>query len=182
MKGIVFTEFLEMVEQTFSPELADRLLDQTELSSGGAYTAVGTYSHQELVALVTQLSEFTQMSVSALIQAFGEHLFGRFALGYPHFFANIHNATDFLVSIENVIHVEVHKLYPDAELPRFTVEARTADRLVLIYSSPRGFGDLALGLIRACVAYYKENWRIQRTDLSGPTQVRFTLERGDGKQ
>ncbi len=182
MKGVVFTEFLEMVEQTFSPQLADKLLDETELGSGGAYTAVGTYSHEELVALVIKLSEFTQIPTSVLIQTFGEHLFGRFAVGYPHFFAHIHSATDFLVSIENVIHVEVHKLYPDAQLPRFTVEERTPDRLVLIYSSPRGFGDLALGLIRACVAYYKENWRIQRMDLSGPTQVRFILERDDGKQ
>ena len=35
MKGIVFTEFLEMVEDKFSPELADRIIEGAELPSGG---------------------------------------------------------------------------------------------------------------------------------------------------
>jgi len=41
MKGIVFTEFLEMVENKFSPELADRIIEGAEVPSGGVYTAVG---------------------------------------------------------------------------------------------------------------------------------------------
>jgi hypothetical protein len=51
MKGIVFTEFIEMVEQRFGYEIVDELLTETELPSGGAYTAIGTYSHHEIVAI-----------------------------------------------------------------------------------------------------------------------------------
>jgi len=43
MKGIIFTEFLEMVEDRFSPEIADRIIEAADLPSGGAYTAIGTY-------------------------------------------------------------------------------------------------------------------------------------------
>ena len=42
MKGIVFTEFLEMVESKFGIEMVNGLLDSSELASGGVYSAVGT--------------------------------------------------------------------------------------------------------------------------------------------
>ena len=57
MKGIVFTEFLEMVEQKFSPELVDLIVEEAELPSGGVYTTVGTYNHGEMIRLVTCLSK-----------------------------------------------------------------------------------------------------------------------------
>lgn len=56
MKGIVFTEFLDMVETRWSAGFADALLDATELKSGGAYTTVGTYDFGEMVALLGELS------------------------------------------------------------------------------------------------------------------------------
>ena len=52
MKGVVFTEFLEMVEDRFSPEMADRIIEGAELASGGVYTTVGTYDHGEMIQLV----------------------------------------------------------------------------------------------------------------------------------
>jgi len=59
MKGIVFTEFLEMVEAKFSPEMTDRIITESKVPSGGAYSAVGTYDHEEIVALVQALSRAT---------------------------------------------------------------------------------------------------------------------------
>ena len=70
MKGIVFTEFLEMVEQRFSPEIADRLIDESDLPSGGIYTAVGTYEHTEIVTYVSR-DDFP--SVSAIFPSGQQH-------------------------------------------------------------------------------------------------------------
>ena len=53
MKGMVFTEFLEMVESTFSADMVAAIIDDSAPPSGGAYTSVGTYDHQELVGMVT---------------------------------------------------------------------------------------------------------------------------------
>ncbi len=36
MKGIVFTEFIELVEQTFSEDMVDDILEDCDLDSGGA--------------------------------------------------------------------------------------------------------------------------------------------------
>ncbi len=60
MKGIVFTEFLEMVEESFGFELADRIVVDSKLPSGAVYTAVGTYSHGEMLDLIHKLSEECQ--------------------------------------------------------------------------------------------------------------------------
>ncbi|MGH7856391.1 MAG: heme NO-binding domain-containing protein, partial [Candidatus Binatia bacterium] len=86
MKGIVFTEFLEMVEERFSPEIADRIIQASNLPSGGAYTAVGTYDYNELLRLVTNLGRETGVLVPDLVRSFGQHLFGRFYVSYPQFF------------------------------------------------------------------------------------------------
>ena len=40
MKGIVFSEFIDMVDDKFSIEMSERLIDEVELPSGGAYTTV----------------------------------------------------------------------------------------------------------------------------------------------
>ncbi len=176
MKGVIFTEFLEMIDDQFSPEIATRMLDACDLPSGGAYTAVGTYDHHEMVQLVTQLSQETGIAVSDLLLSFGKHLFGRFIANYPHFFAGPQSAFAFLESIERYIHVEVLKLYPNAELPSFTCTSQPG-QLTMVYRSPRALADLAEGLIRGCIEHFGEQVEIQREDLSGGqgTCVRFLL-------
>src|SRR4051812_35572527 len=107
MKGIVFTEFLEMVESKFSPELADSIIEGTELPSGGAYTTVGTYDHSEMIKLVTCLSKETGISPAELMQSFGLYLFERFYVLFPQYFKGINSSFHFLEQIEDYIHVEV---------------------------------------------------------------------------
>ena len=65
MKGIVFREFLEMVEATFGEEMLEALIAENDLPSGEC-TPVGTYDHQELVAMAITLSEKTDLPVEAL--------------------------------------------------------------------------------------------------------------------
>ena len=55
MLGIVFSEFTEMVEEVFSAEMVEKILDDCDLESGGAYTSVGSYSHTEIISLVGAL-------------------------------------------------------------------------------------------------------------------------------
>ena len=96
MKGVVFTEFLEMVEDKFSADMVDDIIDDADPESGGIYTAVGTYPHEEIVSLVVSLSKHTDIAVPDLVKIFGEHLFGRFAILYPDFFKENIDVFDFL--------------------------------------------------------------------------------------
>jgi hypothetical protein len=176
---MVFTEFLEMVEETFSPDMVDTILDASDLSSGGAYTTLGTYDYAEKVQLVSHLSRETEVPVPKLLHQFGVHLFSRFVSGYPSFFASDNDAFGFLEKVEDYIHVEVRKLYADAELPTFEYEKLGADRLVMVYASSRPFGDLAEGLIQGCIRHFGGGIGVEREDLPDPkrTRVRFTLTR-----
>lgn len=177
MKGIVFSELIEMVEDVFSPEVADQMIMECELPSGGAYTAVGTYEHTEAVSLVLKLSEITGVPPADLLNAFGKHLFGRFVIVYPDFFEDVSNSFEFLKFLDSHIHVEVNKLYPDADLPKFDYDDSTPGTLKMEYRSKRGLADLAEGLLQGCVQHFKENVSITAETLDGKEHVMFTLTR-----
>lgn len=175
MKGIVFTEFIELVENKFGFEVADEVIEQSNLPSGGAYTAVGTYDHEEMLELVTHLSKATDIPAETLIKVFGEHLLQRFVAGYPHFFTEVSSCFEFLDTIENRVHVEVKKLYPEAELPTFESEIFSATQMRLTYLSKRPFSALAFGLIQGSASYYNETIHIDMDDQSTDQQTKVVF-------
>ncbi|WP_461534652.1 heme NO-binding domain-containing protein [Spongorhabdus nitratireducens] len=180
MKGVVFTEFLEMVESQFSYEVVDAILEKVKPESGGSYTTLGTYDHHEIVNMVVALSEETGTVAGDLIHAFGMHLFARFSQIHNSFFDGLESTFDFLERVEDYIHVEVAKLYPDAELPTLATERPEPGTLTVHYYSRRPFADLALGLIDGCIKHFDEKITVSRKDLSEPagTDAVFTLKKG----
>jgi len=179
MKGIVFTVFIDFAEQRFGDKLVHEAIVNSHLSSGGAYTAVGTYDHSELVSLLSQLAASATVPVRELLADFGFHLFKALASRYPALVGRHSDSFSLLESIETVIHAEVLKLYPDAELPRFSHDRLSSDNLNVTYHSARGFGPLVDGLLKGCFAHFDENVEVSRQDLSdgNETQVLFVLQR-----
>jgi Haem-NO-binding len=161
MKGVIFTSFLEMVETAFGYETVDAILSAETLPSGGIYTAVGTYSHTEIITLVRHLSQRVNIPIPTLLHIYGKHLFTLLAGGYSSFINGITNAFELLEMIESYIHVEVRKLYPEAELPRFETERLSINHLQMIYRSERGMAALAVGLIEGCFEHYKQKCHIE---------------------
>ena len=88
MKGVVFTEFLDMVESLFSADMIDDIIEDCTLKSSGTYTSVGTYDYEELLLLVTALSKRSDLAVKELVQKYGHHLFFRFHDMFPVFLKN----------------------------------------------------------------------------------------------
>jgi len=177
MKGVVFTEFLEMVESLFGLETTDSLLELPQLESGGAYTAVGTYDAAELVAMVLELSRLERTPVPELLHAYGKHLFGRFAVLFPQMFEGVSGADEFLAQVDGHIHVEVRKLYPEAELPEFDAR-RTEEGFVLEYRSERPFAHFAAGLIQGCLEHYGDDREVAHEALEpgDGTHARFVIQ------
>lgn len=174
MKGVVFTTFLDMVEKTWDLDMVDTIIANSDLPSGGAYTSVGTYDHKEAVALVSALSEASDISVAVLLKTFGKHLFGILIGGHPEFAAGLEHPLDFLEGVERYIHVEVRKLYPDAELPKFECTRKSDDELIMIYSSGRHLEDLCEGLIEGCLEFFKRQAKVTRSTLPD-TREEFTI-------
>lgn len=176
MKGMVFTEFFSLVESAFGDDMLDDIIDDAKLPNDGAYTAVGTYDHMELVSMVVALSARSGMPVPDLVKTFGTYLFGRFVALYPKFFADVNDSFVFLSGIENIIHAEVLKLYPDANLPKFDVQI-DGDQLIMTYHSNRHFADLAEGLIIGASKHFNETFEIIKTNLDeNSTEFRITRQ------
>lgn len=181
MKGVVFTEFLEMVEEKFSYDMADKIIDASDLPSGGAYTAVGTYDHAEIVQLVTHLSKETGIAVADLLRAFGEHVFKKFSVSYSQFFQGINSSMEFMEKVDGYIHVEVRKLYPDAELPKLEYEKPAPGTLKVTYRSSRPFADLADGMIAGCIAHFNDGVTVRREDPVPGSVAVFTMTKNQDR-
>jgi len=177
MRGLVFSEFLEFVEQVAGDEMVEDMLDECDLESGGAYTSVGNYDHGEIVKMVTFLNEATGNDVSAMVHDFGRYLFGQLASSHSKIVGDETQLLDFLQGIETHIHTEVRKLYPDAELPMFETERVNEKELIMDYESSRPFADLAHGMIMGASDHFKNALTVKRTDkpANGSFKTRFEV-------
>lgn len=169
MKGIVFTEFMEMVEAKFGETMLEEVIDAAGVD--GVYTAIGTYPHTEMVDLVVALSTKSKLEVPVLLRTFGGYLFNSFTKMYPSFFTQIDNSLDFLEQVEGVIHVQVKKIYPSAQLPRFETKRISPYQLEMVYYSDRRMGELAVGLIEGCFDFFKEDGKVKIVDTANDDTV-----------
>ncbi|WP_028115158.1 heme NO-binding domain-containing protein [Ferrimonas senticii] len=178
MKGIVFTEFVDMVDQQFGMEITEAMLDSVELASGGAYTQVGDYHHGEMVDLVVALAKQVDLPVEQLLIAYGRALFDRLVTIHKIDIYRFSDSFDFLQQVENNIHKQVRKLYDNANPPTFEFDEVNGNTMVMRYHSHRGFGAVAEGLILRCIERYEEQTKLTRIPLNEQgTEVRFVLER-----
>lgn len=176
MKGVVFVGFFELVEKQFGYEMVDRLIEACDLESEGIYTAVGTYDHSEIVKLVSKLSEFTEIPVPDLLKTYAKFFGNNHLRKYEAFYKEANDTFSFLESIDGHIHVEVRKLYPDAELPKFESLRVDDQTLELTYISKRKMSDFAEGLIEDTIDYYKEKINIDKKLIKEDgSQVKFIL-------
>jgi hypothetical protein len=178
MKGIVFTEFLDLVEEKFGLEMVDNIIEKANLESEGVYTSVGTYKFSEMLQLLQNLRANTNISIDNLLLTYGEHFFGVLKETYPGLLATYKDPIEMLSSIENHIHVEVRKIYPDAELPKFEVVEKTSNSLVMIYKSSRAMHHFGLGLMNKTFEHFNATATIQLEKIKDDgTEVRFIIHR-----
>lgn len=178
MKGIVFTEFLEMVERVFGFEVLDEIINESNLASGGIYTSVGTYDFIEMQSLIVKLSEKTKLSVDELLYAYGKTFFAVLEKNHKNIFNLYSGPLEMLASIENHIHVEVRKLYPGAELPTFRIIHQDDHSLEMMYYSDRSMYMFAKALMEKTFEHYHVNSRIDLEKIQEDgTQVRFKIHK-----
>lgn len=177
MKGVIFSELIHWVEEAYSPAMADQMIRQARLPNDGSYTAVGSYPHEQALAMIGELVTMTEEPVNDLADAYGYWLSARFAQLYPQFFTGYTDAISFLKAIDGIHLKEVSKLYPDARTPSVIAEVDGQDLLVS-YASHRPFAEVAHGLIRGYIDHFGDDLVILRDEQTpGPHAARFILQR-----
>ena len=111
MLGIIFTNLVEMIETTVSYEMADEILEEANLSSKGVFTAVGHYPLEDVVEIVTLLSQKTRIEPDALIFAFGKYLFAKLMDGHKHIVSSDATLFDLLAQLDSNIRLEAEAVY-----------------------------------------------------------------------
>ena len=112
MQGSIFTAFSDMIIDQMGMEKWNELLEKTNPSSGGVYTSGAQYEDSELINMVVLLSEQTGIAVDDLIESFGTYVFDILYKNSGVDVSSIDNLRDFLLAIDNVIHVEVQRPIP----------------------------------------------------------------------
>lgn len=175
MKGMVFTELTEFVENEFGFDLADEMIDAAKNAGGGIYTATGNYPDSQILAMLTVLQEKSGLGLDKLLQVFGRYLFHRILTIYPQAKESNKNSIEFISNVEGFVHQEVKKLYPDAELPTFIIEHKDETSLDMVYSSKKKLHDLAYGLMMGCADEYNEALEINYEQINENNDVRFKV-------
>ena len=161
MKGIVFN----IMEQVISDQHGERFWDDVLEAAGsdGVYTAVGTYPHEELISLVGAAAGMLEVSPDDLVQDFGRRAIPHFVERYLHFFTPHADTRSFILTLNEVIHPEVRKLFPGAEAPSFEFSLPNERTVQLAYISTRQLCSFAEGLVLGAADHYGEMVEIRQT-------------------
>ena len=176
MLGVVFTSLVEMLEEHISPEFADEVLVEAKLENDGAFTAVGYYPFSELEKIMAVLVSKTGRTANELLYDYGKYLFVVLSSGHAQMMANRRSVLEILDCLDDDIHVQVRKLYPDADLPSFRILERTADGISMEYYSVHDLYALAEGLIDGAATYFSEQVEHSVSPLPAPHTYKIDVK------
>lgn len=153
MKGIIFNLVEEVVTNEYGADTWDLLLERSGVD--GAYTSLGSYPDDDLHKLVMAAAQALDTPPADVIRTIGAAAMPMLADRYPEFFAG-HDCRGFLLTLNDIIHPEVRKLYPGSDVPDFSYHGSTDDELVIGYRSDRKLCALAEGFILGAAKHYGE--------------------------
>jgi hypothetical protein len=145
VKGVVFNLLGEVVSDVHGEDLWDDLLDDAGLD--GSYTSLGSYPDVDFLALVGAASARLEVPADDVVRWFGREATPRFRGLYPAFFEPHDSTRGFVLTLNQIIHPEVRKVYPGADVPVFDFDSSDEDLLRMGYSSARKMCAFAEGLL-----------------------------------
>ena len=170
MKGVIFNLLEDVVRRERGEDAWDALLERTGLE--GAFTSLGSYSDEQLTQLLAAASAEFGTSQEAVLRWFGRKAMPLLAERYPAFFRTQPTTREFLLTLNHIIHPEVRKLYPGADVPHFDFDSSTPDMLRIGYRSRRQLCALAHGFIEGAADMYHEQVTVHQARC---------MHRGDDK-
>ena len=154
MKGLIFNLFEEVVRREYGDDTWEDVLENADVD--GAYSSLGSYPDAEITKLISAAASALQLEPQVVFRRLGRHALPLLAGKYPQFFERHKTTRTFLLSLNDVIHAEVRKIYPGAEVPEFDYDTSSPDLLVMGYASPRRLCALAQGFTEGAAAHFGE--------------------------
>ncbi len=165
MRGYIFRALMGYAEERFGSLASEKMLDNADLSRHGAYTAVGQYPIEELVALVDALCDVTGAARKDVLTECGRRSVAYVIDTQSSKGEKPKSLVSLLASLEDLIHANYAKLYPGAEVPSLTFRVNDDRWAEMNYHSQRPLADLAEGLILGALDYLHVSTDVVREDL-----------------
>lgn len=161
MKGIIFILLEERIVEDHGHDAWDEILERAGVE--GVYTTLGNYPYEAFLDLLQAAEPYTGTSGRDAQRWFGRHALHTFTQEHPHLFEPHDSTISFTKDLNEVIHPEVRKLYPEAPVPTFEVDEDPDEGDLLIsYKSSRGLCSFAEGLIDGTADLYQEAVHIEQ--------------------
>lgn len=164
MKGIVFNLLEEVVSGAYGSDCWYDIVDAAGVQ--GIYTSLGSYDDGELLALVAAVSDRLGWDHARVLRHFGRAAMPLLAHRYDVFFQPHTSSRSFVLSVNDIIHPEVRKLYSGAGCPHFDFR-HEGDTLLLAYRSPRKLCMLAQGFAEGAADHYGEHVEVTHRECMG---------------
>lgn len=177
MKGLAYNTLAQLVARDHGEDAWDDILDRAGLD--GAYTSLGSYPDEDLLRLVAAASEHLDTPADDIVRWFGREAFPIFAEIQGGLRERHTTTRSFVLTLNDVIHPQVRKLYPGADVPEFAFDT-SSDVLVMDYRSRRRLCTFAEGLLEGSATYFGERVAIKqprcmnRGDEKCLLELRFT--------
>jgi hypothetical protein len=173
VKGIIFNLAEDVVTEDGGQDTWDDLLELADVH--GAYTAVGSYPDEDLVAIVTAAAQAGGQNPDDVVRHIGRRSLPMLAQRFPEFFELHRSVRTLLPTLNSVIHPEVRKLYPGAEPPRFEFRTEDSGAILMDYHSARTMCSFAEGLTLGAGDHFGEDLRITQTQCKADGAPYCTL-------
>lgn len=174
MKGIVFNLLEEIVVREHGEDTWDSVLDGAGLD--GVYTSLGNYPDEQLGALVGAASQALSLPADEVVRWYGRNALPLLAERYPELFEAHRDVRSFVLTLNEIIHPEVRKLYPGADTPDFVFDTSSSERLVMDYTSSRRLCAFAEGLLLGAGDFYDERLEISQSECMNRGDERCRIE------
>ena len=148
MKGVIFNLLEDMIVAKCGDDTLEEIYaEATFTADAPPFVGPDTYPDADLLAMVELLSRKMDTPVSDLVYGFGRYMFPELAARFPAFLEHLPTPVAFLETVNEVIHVEVKKLFEEATPPVVTIEKTADGRARLLYRSDRQLCRLVEGLL-----------------------------------
>lgn len=153
MKGIIFSLFEGFVIDTYGHDVLDELYGAAP-EVDDTMVAVKTYPDEWMYKLVGVACGRLDLDARTALRAFGRYALHKLVRQYPVFLEGHSHPKSFLASVNDVIHVEVHKLMPDAQTATILCTDMGGEDMHMTYQSERGLCALAEGLLEGTAEHF----------------------------
>lgn len=178
MKGIFFTEFLEMTEKNFGVDITEKIISELGVGNNGVYEAEIGYPCAQFVELCQLLGLEIGNSSTDVAKNFGEYLFSRLVILFRPSFAGNSNIFEFLDQVDDFIHEKMQDSFPALQIPNFRTLKINENTFQISYRTEKILVDLAIGLLMGCQRFFNEELTLNTEYISDRSKlVCFTLSK-----